>query len=271
MKVPIKMASNQKVYDEFEIIKPRGGVLADTRKIMDSGDVFPAIKTFIAGCTEAIISIDQEIITDKPAIKGLINFLPYKSAEFLITKIFTLDPDNDAVEGIYRCPRCGNRIISELKDDIDTRDFISDLEINFCENSENIILELSEPVVLKNKQTNEILEQIDVIELRHPTMADCIAAERKFGQMDSVRLQFAMYVEALLKVNGNDIDNKYRNNYGMFIFENIKDARKDLGKLNDEINKYGIDLRLKKNCNSCGKEFTAFLNTQNFFANALMS
>ena len=274
MKLPIPVITNSgEIFDEVEILKPKSSVIADTKKVIDSGEVFQAIKVFLGGCIESV-SNDEKSITDKINIKGMVNLIPYRSAEVILYKILVLyDPEKDAVEGVYTCPRCGYKVITEIVQtedlEVDTRDYISSLDILYMERYENIIIELSDPVIIKNKISDEVIDSINIIELRHPTLADCMVAEKKYGDSDSVRMQFAMYTEALLKINGKEIDKKYKNTNGVFIFENIKAVKEDLGILNDQISQYGLDPFLIKKCKNCRKEFKVPINMSNFFVSGL--
>lgn len=276
MKLPIPIfAKSGKVYTDIDIVKPKASVIADTRKTIDSNR-FMATKIFVSGCIESIYN-DDDIVSDKIGIRGLVALMPYRSVEYVSTQIMLLyDPDNDYVEGIYSCPRCGHQVISELinNDDmeIDTRDLISNLGCEFMEDPLNeFTVVLNESVSLINKATKEVIETIESLTLRHPTLSDCIAASQRYSISDSVRLQFATYVEALTKINGNEIDKKYRFNFGMTIFENIKDVKNDMGQLNIEVSRYGMNPMIKKVCNSCGKEFETYINMSNFFVSGLIT
>jgi len=276
MQLPIPIETKLgNTFTEVELTKPRASVLADANKMLETGEIFLSIKTFLSGCIESF-SGEEKSITDKADIKNMVNLLPYRSAEFCFYKILVLyDPENDAIEGIYRCPRCKSQIVTEyLKTDdleIDTRDYLSDLDIKYMNGGEKgITLELSEPVVIKKKGSeDDVIDSIESLEFRHPTLADCLVAEKKYGVNDSIRMQFATYVEALLKVNGKEIDKKFKNNFGMFIFNNIKNARVDLTALNEKVQQYGLDPFLEKTCRKCNKQFKSPINMSNFFVSGL--
>jgi len=276
MRLPIPVFSKDGIYTDVEIEKPRGAVIADAKKAADSSDVYSALKIFVAGCVTSLLK-DDEIISDKAAINNKVAIMPYKTAEYLATRIMLLyDPDMDAVEGFYPCPRCGNKIKAEyIKDgevEIDTRDYISNLPTLVMENpTEFITIQLTDPVIIKNKQTGEIKEKIESITMRWPTLTDCIVAGRKVNRQDIVRMQFAIYVEAMTAVNDIPVDNKWKSVVGMMIFENIKNVKEDLGKLNQIVNQYGLQQKIKKICNSCGKEWETDINTAGFFVSALLS
>jgi ribosomal protein S27AE len=264
------------VYPEIEIEKPRPGVIADTQKMAESGNHFAAILTFISGCVSAIYKDDGSIIQDAPGIKSLVGQMAYKSAEVVTIQIMLLHngPD-DAVEGFYTCPRCGGQVLAEYVEEdgetkIDTTDHIRDLKITYMTDyEESIYYKLNNPVEIINAKTKEPIEVITDFEIYYPTLNNCIAAYRKNPNIDSMRLQFAIYVEALRRVNGIDITDGYKNLYGMLIFLNMPDAKTDLFEFTKLISFYGIDKRVEKTCPKCGKIFKVILNTSNFFVSAL--
>lgn len=270
MKLPIPIFYNDKIYREVEIVTPKGSVLADTKKIADKGNLFSAMRSFVIGCTE---SIDE--VTDRVGIKSLVSKMPLKSLEAVaIAVILLYYPDDDGIEGVYTCPRCGEPKIAELLETdgitIDTRDYISNLVTNYYdEDITTFKVELASPVIIKNKVTEDIIFEIKEFELMFPTIENSINAYNKYGRSDEVRLQYQMFVEALVSVNDDIIDSKWKNAYGMFMFENIKNVKLDIGTITDKINSYGIDPTVEKICTSCGKVWRPQVNTSNFFVSGL--
>jgi hypothetical protein len=213
VKLPIPILSNNINYVKVEIRKPSPGIIADTKKSADSGDKFSAICTFIEGVITKISSVDVDV-EDRIAVKSLIKNMPYRSAELVMIKAMLLLDANDFIEGVYSCPRCGKQIICECKEEngetiFDTRDRISELEIRYTDVNKNFRFELSAPVDIMNGETLE--ERISTMEMTHPTMKDCISAYQKIGDTDEIRLQFAIFVESIKKVNEIEIDSKWRN------------------------------------------------------------
>jgi hypothetical protein len=177
--------------------------------------------------------------------------------------------DDDGIEGFYSCPRCGNKIFAEKKSDengiiYDTRDFISQLPIKYYEENEDFIFyEFSESIKIIDIITNEIIEEIFSCEIKIPTLEHCNKATIK-NENDEVRTQFRIYLEGLKKINGHEIDNTWKNRYGMLLFE--KTNPKDIMNLTKKlIHEYGIDRQVKKICKTCQKEFKALISTSNFF------
>lgn len=280
MKIPIPIFTLQdNVYDDIEICKPKASVIADTNKAIQSDEVFHAMKVFIAGCTTSIKNSSGSApeITEPQRIKSLISLLPYRSAEYIAMKIMVLyDEEKDAVEGLYSCPRCGKVIKCEyIKNEdyeMDTRDYISSCNVNFMEEpKKTFFIELTEPVTIKNAKTDEVLFSLSKLELHHPTLNDCSIAERQYGDSDVIRLQFAVYVQALESINDQPVEKKWKNMHGVYAFENIKEARIDLGNLNNAIEQYGMDLFVTKICTNsqCRKEWKAPLSLSSFFVSGL--
>lgn len=270
MRSPIPIFYNDNVYQNIEIIKPSGAVIADTKKEADKGDFFSSIKVFIAGCTA---SIDD--VADKVMIKKLVSQMPYRSAEAIAIKIMAdFYADDDGIEGVYPCPRCGHKIISEYRENegtiIDTRDFISNLHIGYYDDVVNEIkVELSEPVILKNKIDDRVLEEIEEFSIKFPTLENGINACARMGLNDTVRLQYAIYADALLTVNGQVAEKRWKDMFGLPLFENIKDAKKDIGQINEVLKRYGINPEVEKRCPKCEKVWRPEVNTTNFFASGL--
>lgn len=272
MKLPIPISSNGDFYSEVEISRPKTGIIADAQGLLDTGDVFSAIARFISGSTVTISSPEGKVEAIPDRIKTLTRRMPYRSAEYISMMILLLlNEEDDGIEGVYICPRCGCQIIAELdeQNDIDTRDRISELPVIFMdEPEETFTVSLNEPVLIKNKQSDEVLYTVEELEIIHPTLENCIHAYRKHGTKDLVRRQLAIYSEAMVKINDEEVDNKLRNLWGMFIFENL-DSSTDIQTIGREVSKYGMGTSVSKDCPNCKKHFEAPINTSNFFASGL--
>jgi predicted Zn-ribbon and HTH transcriptional regulator len=260
----------EKKYISCEIVKPKGRVLADTKKIFDNGNPFLAMHHFIASCIVELSDDNGECIDDQRLIKEITRELKQKAAEKLAIDIMLLYDDNDAVEGVYNCPRCKNIIVCENTLDYDTRDHISDLKVNiFDKEIDCFDINLNETFFIKDKK-GEILQEINSISFRHNTINDVIDAYARYGMADKTRMQYLLYVKAMKKINNEDIDNTWRKVWGLYFFEEY-DNINDINKIAKEMNKYGIDTKVEKQCNKCGKIFEVNLNTANFFGSALPS
>jgi hypothetical protein len=266
MRLPLPIIYGSSKFTEVEISQPSGEVIADTEKIIKQGNIYSAIYNFVAGCVTRIIG-DREV--DKQGeIKTICRSLKYKSAEYLYIQALLLVYNNvDYVEGVYVCPRCGEKCIAEETATNDTRDRISDLIINYLEGDDYFELELSENFQIKTKK-DELLYDIKTIGFRHPTMEDYIQACAKHSDRDRIRLQYDVFAKCIESINGQVIDNAFRSTWGEYIFEKYKNIR-DINKITKEYNSYGYQTKITKHCMFCGKEWQENLNTANFFASAL--
>lgn len=279
MRLPVPVRIKDVMYTDCEITAPTVNVIAETRRIVDNGNFFASMRPFCAGVIKEFKTSDGTAITDPIAIKSIIPRMPYRSVEFVsLQAILKHYSDDDGIEGVYYCPRCNAEVIAEIIESdgtsIDTRDHIGELAINYFEGDAEgltIHVQLTEPVLIIDKKDNETLIEVNNLAVGVPTLEQCITAEGKVGNRDSVKLQLAIYVEALEKVNGEAVDNKYRTSFGMYIFGNIRAVKKDLGYLADQINQYGLDRTVQKECRKCGKIWKAFVNTSNFFVSAPLS
>jgi hypothetical protein len=270
IKLPIPIYHNNEVFcDEIEIKKPNAGCIADTKKMSDSGDMYGAIAFFISSCTEAMTTKNGTLV-DRMIIKTTTRNMPYRSAEYVFTQIMLLRHPDDGIEGVYSCPRCGERLVCEAKKDpvsgeliTDTRDFVHELDVTFAEGLVNIEYALEEPVVIKTTD-GRTLESIESFVMRHPTLADAIAGSRRTDKSDDLRSQFGIYIECLVEVNGQVVDNKWKNSYGMLLFERA-DLDKDIVAISKLVNQYGMEKRKSRKCPACGKEWRSIVNTSNFF------
>jgi hypothetical protein len=269
MRLVIPIFYGDKIFTDCELVRPGGRVIADTKKIYDQGKIFNAYHNLVAGCITEL-SNDSDVINDKRKIREITLYLKQKAIEKLAIDIMLLHDDQDAVEGFYICPRCGQSIIAELSPEgIDTRDFISELEINDYESEEDsFTIELEEPYNLK-KKNGDVITSINSLSFRHNTIQDCIEAHAKYGSHDKVRAQYDIYVKCLTAINGTPVEDKWKKSFGMFFFEEYNN-NKEVNKIAQEMNKYGLQTKVEKNCLNCGKVFKVHLNTANFFDSALL-
>ena len=265
IKLPIPVMFNGKILRDVSIKSIKTSVVADTSRVAQKGDTYRAIQIFVAGGLESIGDI-----TDRQTIMNAVGCMPYKSAWYLSVKTIMQDEKDDGVEGLYVCPRCGEKKVCEFNEEsqLDTRDFITDLKIKYLE-SDNLSIkyDLESPIIIKDEDGRS--EEISSLEFEYPTLNHCSQAFNKQGNKDEIRLQLAVYVEALTKVNEQEIDRKFKSSFGMLLFEQM--SRTDIQKLSALIDKFGMETKVRKICNKCGKEWDVNLNTANFFGSALLS
>lgn len=261
IRLPIPI-NNGKVYEEIDIKEIIAGVVADTNKEVDNGNPYRALQVMIAGCTEKLGEV-----TEKANIKNIVGTMPYKTAEYVSIKILTMDEKDDGIEGVYNCPRCNAQIICEKTEDNDTLDYLNDIEIKELKENNPIEITLSDPIEIPVKDEN--MSIVESMQLIHPTLNGCSNAVAKVGEKDNIRLQLAIFNESIVKVNGIEIDNKWKNRYGMYVFEHMK--KKDMRNISNKLSEYGMSSEVNKHCIKCGKDYKATINTANFFVSALQS
>jgi hypothetical protein len=276
-KFPIPLKINDVLYHSCDIDAPTPGVLADTKKVADTGDRFNSTLVFLAGCIKSIVSETAEI-SERIQLKSALRKLPFRSGEVIALKSILQVHDDDGIEGIYPCPRCNHRVVSQIVSEngetiSDTRDFIRNLDIEYMQDYEETFdIQLTKPTYIINGKTGEPMVDMktnlqigmSALKMKHPTLGHCIEAQAKQGSSDDMRLQYRIYVEAITEIDGMEIDRPYRDKYGMMLFEKIPDI-KDIGEISKRVHTYGIASKVKKICPSCGKEWMARVNTSNFF------
>lgn len=271
-RLPVLFQTSENLYTSVEIKKPSGKVLSDTHEFSKRHSAELVMKTFVSGCTVRIISEDKDI-TDSLAIKRSYDFMSNKNLEYLAQEIMILYYDNeDHVEGVYPCPRCGHRSIAQksLIDgiEIDDRDRISDLKVNFMEDPSELLfeVELTKPVVIETVMGDE---EVRNLIMGFPTVEDHVKAHSQVGDQNETKFQYALFGNAIKKVNGEEVDDTWRRACGLKLFNNIEEVHKDIGRISDYINSYGVNPKIEKVCKECGKEWTPFINTSNFFDSVL--
>jgi len=276
MRLPLPKRIKDVLYTEAEVSEPTVNAAIETQKMAKSGSFFQSLRAFCNSCVDEFKTSDGQSITDPISIKSIIPKLPFKTVEYLaLQAVLKHNDGDDGIEGMYPCPRCGHDVIAEYSDRdgviIDTRDHISKLTVKYSDDEQGpITVDLATPVLIQDKVTNEVIEEVKSLTIEAPTLEKCIAAEGKTSS-DRIRLQLAIYVECLIAVNGQPIDSRYRDAYGMYIFGNIRSIKKDLKVLSDSINQFGLDTSVEKECPKCGKVWRAQVNTSNFFASAPLS
>ena len=280
MQLCIPVFKDEKIYDQCEIIKPKSGIIGNTYEVLNEKGEYPAILEFISGGIKTFTSIDNEIIENKEQIRAICRRMSYITAETISLQIMSLVNPDDWIEGVYSCPRCGKKIITGIEFGEDTRDKISDLEIvNMGEDEKeeinidlycnNIHVDLENSIKIMHAKTDNILEEIESIDLRFPTIDDCIIGMQKYSDKKDIKRQFAIYSNALLKINGEDIKVKWKRMWGEYIFDKLDPD--DLSIIGKELQKYGMKKTIARTCRECGKIWEAPVNTSNFFVSGLQS
>jgi hypothetical protein len=263
MDLPVRYEHGGGVVTGIKLIRPRGIVLAETRKIAEGGDIYNALATFISGSTEELEMESGEAIDDKARIRSAVRDMPYEDGNWSAIQILLLLGTNSEIDGVWRCPRCRHRFFS----DPDNPDLIEDLATVGSDSVVMITQNLRYPVEIKNAKTGEAVVSVDSVTIRLPSMGDCSRAYRQVGGGDRGRLQFAIYSQATVAVNGQDVDDKWRGQWGSTVFERM-DAG-DLSEISRESSRYGLNETLPKRCPECSKEWDAPVDVSGFFADGL--
>ncbi len=256
MKLPIPFEAGGSVVSEIELQNPTAGLLAETSRTADAGRFYAAISVLLAGCIAG---------EDNP--KTLVKAMPYRSAEYAsLMAVLQISPD-DGFEGVYPCPRCGFKLVSEQTEDDDGRDFVSRMDVGYLDEPGTVQMDLLVPVQIKSK--GETVDEISSLEMRYPTMGDCESAEKAVGNTEPLKTQFELYARALLAVNGEAVNDAWRHAVGALVFKKL-DAR-DMATLSHHMSAPGLDRTVEKACPSCGKVYRAEVNTAGFFESVLHS
>ena len=194
MKLPVPLHYGGNIFNDCEIRKPTPQILVDASKDRDERSVYHALLTIIKGGIVSLTDKEGKIIEDKKQIASMCRWMPYKSAEYIAIQMMTLHyKGEDGIEGVYVCPRCGYKIISEVKREdeqiiFDTRDFLKNLEVKYLENgTQSFDFYFSECNTLKYKVGNEDREEvIENVELKYPCLQHLINADAKIGRNNAM-------------------------------------------------------------------------------------
>lgn len=268
MRLYIPIFYGEQVFTDCEIKKPSPGVIADTVKFIDENKIGMALLTFVSGSIIELKDNSEGVITSKEKIRTICRSMKQKCMEDLAIDIMLLLDPQDGVEGVYNCPRCRKQKICEKKDEIDTRDFLSSLNITYFESKDDYWeIELTEPY--ERKENGEGVEVIGILGFRYPTITDFIEASARHGFRDQLRLQYQIYAACLMSVNNSLVEKQWKQRWAMLMFENLPDLKTDFNRISKELNNYGRATRVKKVCEDCGKEWYPKINTANFFDSGL--
>lgn len=265
MKIPVPfLASGNRLVVTAELDRPKGGVIADAKRVADGGDLYSSILTFLAG-TVSQLEGPEGAIEGQANIRQALRSIPYQSSDFLALHALALTGVDDKIETYCRCPRCKKQI-----QDQGVR--LQDLEIKFYEPHDGEteprpVVRLQYPVEITNRKTGEILLRVEEVKLRYPCLEDCIVSFRAVGMADQMRLQYRIWLEAIEAVNGEAVDAKWRNEIGVMIFDRMDIV--DLKAISASLREYGMAQTVKIRCPSCGKEFEQGVSTADFFAYGL--
>lgn len=264
MKLPVPIGE----YTEIEFKKPKAKVLTRTTDALEKRGGYPAILEYIAGCTAILTKADGEEIEEPNDIKRIIKNMPYANTFFCIFEIAKTLNKETKVEGIYYCPRCNQKIISEETPDLDSRDDVNLCEVNYYEGEPvtngqlDFDLILEEPFEIKNKKTGEVIGGAKKLTFEMVTLDHCIK-----GMINKKSDNYRTLMFAIAKADDEILSGADRGNWGMRMIENL--SVDELKVINAHCNKYGLQAKVHKECPECGKEFESELDIKSFFASGL--
>jgi hypothetical protein len=273
IRLPIPFVSGEgKVYDKAELKRPSGAILADVKDVLGRSNEYQGMRVFAAGCCVKLFGESGEI-TDPSNIKTLLGKTSNKTLEFIcIMVMIDYYEGEDYIEGLYICPRCSHKVISEKTEEdgivIDTRDRLTDLAVGYMEDISELEfdVDLGQVIVLKS-HTSE--EEVNIITLRFPCTEDYIKAFHQVGGSNFIKVQYHVYGQCITRVNGVEVDDVWRRAFGTTVFNRMENIKKVFGEIAERINKYGINPKVHKSCSNCGKEWEVQISSSNFFASAL--
>lgn len=122
---------------------------------------------------------------------------------------------------------------------------------------------------LEIKKTGEVLETVESFTIKYPVLNDCIIAGRNMREGQEIRVQINIYIQSIIKVNGQSVERKWGATWGKLLFEELYPS--DIEQISNELQKYGLKKEIERICNNCGKVWEAPVNTSNFFVLGLQS
>jgi len=264
----MKLAKGYLGITGVEIKRPTTETITSTAELVRDGKYFLALCNFVTSCIEGF-EMDLENVTTKDRIKILTREMPIRSLYTLLVEILIFNDQHeegtdDGIEGIYSCPRCGNEVICELKDGIDTRDHLKEFPINY-DDSQSMEILLKTPVIIETGKNESVT--INSLEMKYPTITDYIEMEARYGLKNESKIQINAYRKNITAINGAVADKQFLNLYGEKIFQNM--YMPDMTAIAEKINQCGIQTTVNKVCNKCGKEWKEEVNTNNFFVSLL--
>lgn len=266
MRLPVPYTFGGHTWSEASVGRITGGAIADAQAAAESEDYFKAILALLSHVVTEMSDGNGGAETDRAQVKNLLREMPTIDAEYLAVQALAIsgDGDNDWIEGVYPCPRCGHQLIIEGE----VADRVRDLETSYGDADERVQVRLAQPVKIVSQRTGEVIVAVSSVDMRQPTVRDYIRAFSKVGAKDQLRYQYAAYSEALELVNDEKVDERWRATWGPMIFESMDST--DLSAIGMKIREHGLMTRVPRTCPKCGKRWDAEVSTEGFFASRVL-
>lgn len=260
MKLPVPYDFEGQRIANFEVKGASAKEIADTGKLYARGQGFAAIRKWTVFVIQSL-----EGIEDRIQIENMVREMPFVSAYAAACFGVAETKGEDSVEASYKCPQCGTLRMYAKDADDDMTDHIFDLEISIAK-SDRLIFEFDKPVKIQRKDNNEIIEEINALAMRHPTITDFVRAEQRYPD-DESECGFFAFGCALTSVNNAEIDDKYRNKFGDLIF--AKMPAMTFNKISRSVYENSLGNKIQRVCLKCHHRWEAPLNLSNFFSSGL--
>lgn len=246
MKLPIRIKVDGEQIEDVELREMSGADIAEVKKVGMNGDIYSAFLTFAVSCTKSLGDI-----TDKKLITEAYKNAPFDTVYAVAIFGMALTRGIDKVEGMYKC-KCGS-IIDH------TGEFADPLPIYESIDNENIEF-ACQKIEICNTKTQETVFSVEKLLMKRPTVDDLIKAFRKYPD-DSTTMQFELYKNCILEVDGREISSKDKSNYGDMIFRKMSFS--DLSNLNKAMSlSFG---KVECVCMKCKRRWVTDLDLTNFF------
>jgi hypothetical protein len=256
--LPVPFTYAERLWTGATVGRASGGVLADAQREAAAERVYGAMYTYVAGTIGELVDEAGQAETQRLRIKEIVRAMPWSDVELLAYRALAAGSGQDVVEGFSQCPRCGKQAV--------TSDVLAELPVLSVDVDDRLTLSLQDPVEIVDVKKAPVI-RVDVMTLRRPTIGDCMAANQSYGLADEVRLQYRVYVEAMEQINGEAVDRKTRDTWGMMMMERMSD--RDLRTIGEWNMAAGMQTRVTRRCTRCDKTWPTEVSTMGFFASGL--
>lgn len=260
MKLCVPAIHKGRTFVEAELDKPRGGVIADAHEEIERTGSFGAMLKLAVGCLRSLTTDTGDVLTKRSEFEGVVRHMPIQTVEHVALRALSLVNDQ-GVDQIATCPRCADKRIYE--DDEAIR--FDDIEVVEFDGEQRIRIDLDDPVEIKSK--GEVLVSVSSVLMRFPTLNDGISGSMQYPESRDIRRQYAIYASAIQGINGDEVDQKFRSQWGTWLFERMYST--DIEQVSEVMAGLGMKKTMARECRRCGKKWKEPINIAGFFASGL--
>lgn len=260
---------------EVEIKKPNTDTILQVYDKTESGKIYTAMLALLEG---SVASIDGV----KPTLAQL-KKMPIVSAEVVIVEAFKKYDVPTLVEGVYPCPRCGNKIIHEETKSEDTRDNILDLKIKY-DRFDDLMKATSENYNYKEAYFKLELSDSEKLQFgddtfvhgitfRDPTVEDMIDIQNDATLQTPSSQQKKLYFKCIAGIDFlHPSIEDWQVIKNRFMYELVRfDDYRTFDKVSVGLRQYGYYPFIELGCGNCRKVWEAAIDFTGFFVYALRS